>query len=713
MRLLIVLAVSWGLVGCAMSIEEVRNASETELVSMVREGYFDNGCPLDPIGKSLAKAELFCELVYQDRRKLVEETLRVSPRTLTCMPLLACSPSGEAYHHWKARGAPLQLEGLLTNGRDIRGLPGQSLQVAVGNAKPEVVALHLLDGADARKRSGYASSPLGEALQAWHLHATQAERDGYLPGMVHLYGVTGYVGNPVTVRVRRGDAAPSLEIVRMLIESGADLDDLVDTSAMGELGVGYPGWYTSGITYRKQYSPLRPELAAAERQAREVRQSLADCRNRKQRPACEQVLARATSFSPVRALAQQQIAQIDQEQGDWSNVLAAQRCRVQRDNWAYEGSACANGLAQGPGRARSRDRSTVYDGQFAQGQPVSGRLIVSGAPRFEGGFRNWTPEGSGICWYQGQPEECRMLNGERIDMLHKQREENARLQQQLRERERRDEEARLQRDIEEARRRRDREAEERRERRNERALAAGIASMQGGSSGLAASNDSLASTLRMQQQQSQIIAQGMADIQREQARREEARREQARREVTQQEAERPARQQAQQRLAAQQNQQAQNLEAARQQQQREAAAQRAREDEARRQQEARAAEARREAERQQRERDRQAEQQNKAKLEADYLKAIKDGTRMQAISCYGNHYVTGSRPRVKEPAHMGSCVDVAVTAWCPGDRVGRPVVATNFVGMGGCFGDIHKIEPKPACEAEQMRVVVEEVRVCR
>lgn len=710
MRLLIVLAVSWGLVGCAMSIEEVRNASETELVSMVREGYFDNGCPLDPIGKSLAKAELFCELVYHDRRKLVEEILRVSPRTLTCMPLLACSPSKEAYLHWKAIGAPLQLAGFPINGARIQGLPGQSLQVAAGNAKPEIVALHLRDGADARKRSGYASSPLGEALQAWHLNATQTERDGYLPGMVHLYGVTGYVGNPVTVRVRRSDAAPSLEIVRMLIESGADLDDLVDTSAMGELGVGYPGWYTSGITYRKRYSPLPPELAVAERQAREVRQALADCRNRKQRSACDQVLARATSFSPARELAQQQIAQIDQEQGNWNSLLAAQRCRVQRDNWAYEGSACANGLAQGAGRARSRDRSSVYDGQFAQGQPVNGRLTVSGRPYFEGGFRNWTPEGAGICWHEGRPEECRMLNGERIDTLHKQREENARLQQEAREEARRREDARQRREWEEARRQREQEAEERRERRNERALAAGIASMQGGSSGLAASNDSLASTLRMQQQQAQIIAQGNAEIQRAQAQREEARREQARREAAQQEAERQARQQAQQRLA---SQQAQNLEAARQQQQREAAAQRAREEETRRQQEAQAAAARREAERQQRERDRQAEQQDKSKLEADYLKAIKDGTRMQAISCYGNHYVTGSRPRVKEPAHMGSCVDVAVTAWCPGDRVGRPVVATNFVGMGGCFGDIHKIEPRPACEAEQMRVVVEEVRVCR
>lgn len=259
-----------------------------------------------------------------------------------------------------------------------------------------------------------------------------------------------------------------------------------------------------------------------------------------------------------------------------------------------------------------------------------------------------------------------------------------------------------------------------RERNNERALAAGIAAMRGGNSGPAASNDGLASSLRMAQQQNQIMAQGMADIQRAQAQREEARREQARREAAQQEAERQARQQAQQRLMAQQNQQAQSLETTRQQQQREAAAERAREDEARRareeetrrQQEAQAATARREAERQQRERERQTEQQSQARLEADYLKAIKDGTRMKVISCYGDHYVSGERPRVKEPAGMSSCVNVAVTAWCPGDRSGRPVLARNFVGMAGCFGDTYKIEPRPSCKAEDMRVVVESVQSC-
>ncbi len=229
----------------------------------------------------------------------------------------------------------------------------------------------------------------------------------------------------------------------------------------------------------------------------------------------------------------------------------------------------------------------------------------------------------------------------------------------------------------------------------------------------------------MQQQMNAVNSQFMAEQRAAQAQREEQRREQSRREAAQQESERKSLQQSQQRLAAQQAQRDQNQEAARQQQQREVAAHRTREEEARRardedarrQQDAQAAAARREAERQQRERDRlaqqQAEQQEKEKLKNDYLRAVKSGVRMKAVSCAGNHYVTGDRPRVKEPAHMSSCVDVSVTAWCPGDRSGRPVVATNFVGMSGCMGDTYKIEPKPACEAEQMRVVVEEVRVCR
>ena len=710
LRSLISVAASWALVGCAMSIDQVRSTSDAEWETKVRNGHFDNGCPLDPVGREFAKTELFCELVHADRRSLVEEAIRISPQLLTCMPLLGCAPSKDAYQHWKKMGAPLQLSGLLRNGSDIFGLPGQSLQVAAGNAKPEVVALHLQDGASAKQRSGYASSPLGEALQVWHAHMTLPEQDGYLPGIAHFNQIepNSSVG---TVKVNRKDAAPTLEIVRMLIESGANMDDLIDSSAMAELGIGYEGWYTRYIDHRKRYSPLRPELAAAVDQAFEVRHALRRCREQGIRSGCEMVLAMATPLSPLRAQAHQLIAQIDREQSEWNKRIAAQFCRVDQDNWLYEGRSCANGWAQGKGRVQSRDRSTVYDGQFAKGQPISGRLTIKGSPHFEGGFSNWTPEGPGICWHDGQPEECRMLNGKRVDALHKQREENARQQQLAREREQREEEARLERRAEEARRRREAEAEERRDRRNQRALAAGIAAMSGNYAVAGAAGNSLASSLNMAQQQSQIMAQGTADIKRAQAQKEQEKREQAQREAALQQSERRARQQAQQVSSSPQGQVTQNLAAARQQQS-DATAQRVREEEIRRQQEAQAATARRESERLQRERERQAEQQNRASLKAEYLQAVKDGTRMKVISCAGEHHVSGQRPRVKEPAGVSSCVDVAATAWCPGDRSGRSVLAKNFVGMGGCFGDTYKIDPQPSCKAEEMRVVVESVQPC-
>lgn len=745
MRMLFaILCLAAFLSGCntPVLVKQAETLSDGEIRSLMKEGYFRMGRGLANTEGSgswwkcpgHADAATVCELVNQDRRSIVNEILRSYPVAKTCYPLLACSPNKEAYDYWKAQGAPVgELHGVA--GAQYKH-PNHSLRFAAGIANPEIVALHLLDGADPRKRSGYEVSPLDEALHTWHRARNLPETGGYmLP--IDLEAKSDNVILKPDRRNRRMDAASAAEVVQILIEAGASLGERLSDDAMiysdlpgrRDLASRFP---RNGTYLQDYYLSKIPELKEIDRRALVVRESLHACRGRRQRDACEQVLVKASAISPSRVWAQQQIAKIDEEQNNWNSLLAAQRCRVQRENWLYEGSSCSNGLAQGAGRARSRDKRLVIDGQFRQGQAVSGRLIVEGSPRYEGGFNNWTPEGPGICWHGGQPEECRMQVGERVDSLHKQRVGNERLRREREEREKKEAQARQEREWEAERRRRAQLEEERRERRasrNAQAFAEGIAAgIRSGNSVMGASNNSLASTQRTQQQ-AEIIAQGNAESQRAQVQREEARREEARRDAAQREAERQARQQAQQRLAAQQSQktqtQAQAQQAARQQQEREAAAQKAREEEARRlreeearrQQEAQAEAARKEAERQQREKDRlakeQAEQQNKARLEADYLRAIKDGTRMKAVVCYGNHYVTGTRPRVKEPAHMSSCVDVSVTAWCPGDRSGRRVVATNFVGMGGCYGDTYKIEPKPACEAEQMRVVVEEVRRCR
>ncbi|MBX9960992.1 MAG: hypothetical protein K2Y15_12725 [Burkholderiaceae bacterium] len=705
--------------GCATPYpEQVRNGSNEEIVGMIRKGdikYHTGGI----IEQVVADRSLVCDWVTQGRREVVETFVRQTPplrgeSVIHRLPLLACITSAEDYDFYKRLGAPTHRYSNHYVYNPPYWLHATPLSEAASNGNALAVSLLIADGVPVDQPGHRRITPLGYVLRTKEMlrSGPQEFRPGYWGA---AYFDFFYYADGADMRYGPKTLEELDRVMAILLQSGADPDALTaDGQSIGGRAASRPG-----ETLRQRYAK-DSSFQQAMGLARELRGDFFRCRDGKFLPACQHVSAQADPLSTIALAAAQRVSELDLEQQEWARLKAAQACRLWRDDWLYLGSACASGLAHGTGQARARDGSRAFEGRFERGQPSQGRLLFRGEPYFEGALKNLTPEGAGICWHQGQPEECRMLNGQRIDALHKQREDNARLQQQAREQERRDEEARMQRQIEETRRRREREAEERRERKNERALAAGIAAMRGGNAGPAASNDGLASSLRMAQQQNQIMAQGMADIQRAQAQREEARREQARREAAQQEAERQARQQAQQRLMAQQNQQAQSLETTRQRQQREAAAERAREDEARRtreeetrrQEEAQAATARREAERQQRERERQAEQQSQARLEADYLKAIKEGTRMKVISCYGDHYVSGERPRVKEPAGMSSCVNVAVTAWCPGDRSGRPVLARNFVGMAGCFGDTYKIEPRPSCKAEDMRVVVESVQSC-
>jgi hypothetical protein len=58
-----------------------------------------------------------------------------------------------------------------------------------------------------------------------------------------------------------------------------------------------------------------------------------------------------------------------------------------------------------------------------------------------------------------------------------------------------------------------------------------------------------------------------------------------------------------------------------------------------------------------------------------------------------------------------SCIDVAFTAYCPGSLVGTKGVLRNFSGSdASTLGDAAL--DKPACKAEELRVVVDDVRPC-
>jgi len=97
---------------------------------------------------------------------------------------------------------------------------------------------------------------------------------------------------------------------------------------------------------------------------------------------------------------------------------------------------------------------------------------------------------------------------------------------------------------------------------------------------------------------------------------------------------------------------------------------------------------------------------------ADYLATMRQGIRLEAITCPGGggqYFVSGTKPQ----ANGDYCIDVVYRAECPGNVAASTGVASIFVGSPGCFGDTYRIAPKPPCEVEQVVVHVTDVRTCR
>lgn len=108
-----------------------------------------------------------------------------------------------------------------------------------------------------------------------------------------------------------------------------------------------------------------------------------------------------------------------------------QLCPMYDYDWFYTGKDCQDELAHGQGEAINPYENMKFEGEIKAGQPVEGTMYKNEEVLYEGKFREGVAHGSGICFYQGSPEECRYYKGERIDTLHKQREEFNRQQEML------------------------------------------------------------------------------------------------------------------------------------------------------------------------------------------------------------------------------------------------------------------------------------------
>ncbi len=107
-----------------------------------------------------------------------------------------------------------------------------------------------------------------------------------------------------------------------------------------------------------------------------------------------------------------------------------QMCPMFDNNWYYTGNSCKNDTAHGIGTAINPYEQTRFEGMIQSGYPIKGALYQFDEITYEGDFSDGLAHGSGICYFESSPEECKYYKGQRIDTLHKQRQEFQRQQEQ-------------------------------------------------------------------------------------------------------------------------------------------------------------------------------------------------------------------------------------------------------------------------------------------
>jgi hypothetical protein len=549
----------------AVDVDKVRSMTDAEILVLNARGDFSKTTSENVSVDGLMR---ICEWVEADRRDIVTQLVKANPEEASTMyPLLACSLTEEAYRYWQSLGASNGRLGTATQHEDEerwgRNFDNRttSLQIAAANMNAVSVSMHLADGVAVNERgSKNVNNALGAALNGWFwvvrpdcwncarwsvAGETIYEQPGYATGLFAAKIIYGRLLEPVgdnIPRRRKEDLESAIQSVRLLLEAGASLDDLAGVGYMAANGLGYEGWREFGETYRKQFANdpalgiTLPRLIEAERYATEIKSYIGNCKNWDMN-ACNQILAKADALSPNRKLANHQIATLQKTQSDWDTLIAKQSCTLSDKNWAYAGTSCLNGLADGQGSAvkwwtgetftgnfragvfadgkyNTKAGVPVFEGRFyADGKFAAGKVYEEGKPVYDGAFDEaGKRQGNGICWVDGSPEECRYHDGERFDSLYKQRLENQKLKQEITAMQKDQQDREMKQAQEAHRQQKERDAEDRRERRNEQALAAGLAAARGDYSAAVAADVPLASTLQMIQNSNRQLNEGLAAL---------------------------------------------------------------------------------------------------------------------------------------------------------------------------------------------------------
>ena len=104
-----------------------------------------------------------------------------------------------------------------------------------------------------------------------------------------------------------------------------------------------------------------------------------------------------------------------------ADMKAGQACKLVENMWIYYGDACKGVLAHGTGSAMHLTSDLKFVGEFKQGVRIKGLIVASGVEMYDGPVKDGRPDGAGICFHEGEPEECKFYRGKRVDAVYKQR----------------------------------------------------------------------------------------------------------------------------------------------------------------------------------------------------------------------------------------------------------------------------------------------------
>ena len=108
-----------------------------------------------------------------------------------------------------------------------------------------------------------------------------------------------------------------------------------------------------------------------------------------------------------------------------------QPCKMKESSWIYTGKSCKGGLANGKGTAMNESGELTFEGKIKNGVRVKGLINYMGMPTYDGPIVGGRPDGLGVCFHEGEPEECKYYKGKRIDAIFKQRIEMAKQREEM------------------------------------------------------------------------------------------------------------------------------------------------------------------------------------------------------------------------------------------------------------------------------------------